>query len=875
MSVEFMHPLRLIALPVCAAIVFLFCRIWKSRSLKGKISEGLRYAIIALAVLALVGTGILTASPDRTAFLLVDVSASVNEGETLKLAREALEKSGDRKTGVIAFGGDAAVEKPLNGTGVPGDWTARVDRSASDLNAALQLASALLPADTNGGVAVISDGRVTGEETYFRSAGGLAVNVLKTEARAGTDAQVTQVSVPSSLYTGQKYTTVVTVHANAAGEATLVLTRNRGEAQTRKVTLRKGENTFAFEAVAGDAGVSTVEAQVILDGDSVSANDSGAAYTVIAGEPSVLLAEGQSGAGAALESILKAAGMQVKTLPVSMLPENASDLLAYHAVALVNADADRITEGQISALDTAAKELGVGVAVFGGDSSYALGGYRGSALEEMLPVTIDVRNRMELPTTALVLVIDKSGSMTDSSYGVTRLQLAREAACAALEVLNERDQAGVIAFDDAGKWVIPLSFVTDVSAMQEQVATIRPGGGTAFYTPLTMAYEALKSVQAQYKHVIFLTDGEAGDTGYMDVVRRMAGSGITVTTVAVGEGVDYAGLRRIAEIGSGRMYAAGPFDSLPRIFTRETMMISGAYVQNRVFTPVITDSSMTDFPGFPELGGYLATTEKALATVSLCSDRQDPILAWWQYGAGRVLCWTSDVQGGWSSAFLNWERAAEFFSGLVSFILPDRSGGGELTLSDGRVSWETEEAEDASEATAVLVRPDGTRETVRLERVTDTRFEGKADTSLAGAYAARIETQNGRDITSRETGTVVNWTAEYDQRREDTGALEKLAEETGGRVCETTDGLLDFQDTAARKHTDLTPLLAGLALLLFLLDVAQRRLDLFREPAKQEKAEAVKPEKAKKQKAKKKEAEKEAPAAADVLWEQMKSKKRL
>ena len=875
MSVEFMHPLRLIALPVCAAIVFLFCRIWKSRSLKGKISEGLRYAIIALAVLALAGTGILTASPDRTAFLLVDVSASVNEGETLKLAREALEKSGDRKTGVIAFGGDAAVEKPLNGTGVPGDWTARVDRSASDLNAALQLASALLPADTNGGVAVISDGRVTGEETYFRSAGGLAVNVLKTEARAGTDAQVTQVSVPSSLYTGQKYTTVVTVHANAAGEATLVLTRNRGEAQTRKVTLRKGENTFAFEAVAGDAGVSTVEAQVILDGDSVSANDSGAAYTVIAGEPSVLLAEGQSGAGAALESILKAAGMQVKTLPVSMLPENASDLLAYHAVALVNADADRITEGQISALDTAAKELGVGVAVFGGDSSYALGGYRGSALEEMLPVTIDVRNRMELPTTALVLVIDKSGSMTDSSYGVTRLQLAREAACAALEVLNERDQAGVIAFDDAGKWVIPLSFVTDVSAMQEQVATIRPGGGTAFYTPLTMAYEALKSVQAQYKHVIFLTDGEAGDTGYMDVVRRMAGSGITVTTVAVGEGVDYAGLRRIAEIGSGRMYAAGPFDSLPRIFTRETMMISGAYVQNRVFTPVITDSSMTDFPGFPELGGYLATTEKALATVSLCSDRQDPILAWWQYGAGRVLCWTSDVQGGWSSAFLNWERAAEFFSGLVSFILPDRSGGGELTLSDGRVSWETEEAEDASEATAVLVRPDGTRETVRLERVTDTRFEGKADTSLAGAYAARIETQNGRDITSRETGTVVNWTAEYDQRREDTGALEKLAEETGGRVCETTDSLLDFQDTAARKRTDLTPLLAGLALLLFLLDVAQRRLDLFREPAKQEKAEAVKPEKAKKQKAKKKEAEKEAPAAADVLWEQMKSKKRL
>ena len=877
MSVEFMHPLRLLALPVCAAVILAICLARRSRSLKEKISHILRYVIIALAVLALAGMSLLTASPDRTAYLLVDVSASVNEEETLRLAREALEKSGDRQTGVIAFGGNAAVERPIGRMTPLGDLTARVDRSASDLNSALQLASALLPEDSNGGIAVISDGRVTGEEGFFRSAGGVPVNVLKTETRSGTDAQVTSVSVPASLYTGQKYTTVVTVHANTAGEATLLLTRDRGEAQTRTVTLRKDENTFAFEAVAGSAGVCTIEAQLLMDGDSISANDSGAAYTVIAGEPSVLIAEGQAGAGAALEKMLKAAGMQVRVTPQTMLPEQATDLMAYHAVALVNADADRMTDGQIAALDAAAKELGVGVAVFGGDSSYALGGYRGSKLEEMLPVTIDVKNRMELPTTALVLVIDKSGSMTDSTYGVTRLQLAREAACAALEVLNERDQAGVIAFDDAGKWVIPVSYVTDVAAMQDQVGTIRPGGGTAFYTPMMMAYEALKTVKAQYKHVIFLTDGEAGDTGYLDVVRKMAGSGITVTTVAVGDGADYRGMAKIAEIGQGRMYAAGPFDSLPRIFTKETMMISGAYVQNRVFTPVVTDSEMTDFPGFPELAGYLAVTEKPLATVALCSDRQDPILAWWQYGAGRVLCWTSDVQGGWSSAFLSWDRAAEFFSGLVSFILPDRSGSGEITLDGGRMAWETEAPTEASAAAVTLIRPDGGKETLRLERISETRFEGEADTALAGAYAARIEMEDGHGhvLQTTEGGGVVSWTAEYDQRREDTGALEKLAQETGGMVCESTDGLLHFPDMAARKRTDLTALLAGLALLLFLFDAAQRRLDLFREPSKRETAEETKPVRAKKQKHVKQKTEKEAPAAADVLWEQMKNKKKL
>ena len=874
MSVEFLHPLRLLAIPVCMLAVFLICRFRKSRSRKERISHGLRYVLILLAALALAGMSLKTASPDRTAFLLVDVSASVNEEETVCLAKEALTEAGERKTGVIAFGADAAVLRSP-GQEAPLDVSeAQADRSGTDLYGALQMASALLPEDSNGGIAVISDGLVTGEENLLPAAGGLPVNVLKTDTRSGADAQVTSVTVPSSLYTGQKYTTQVTVHSSTAGTATLLLTRDQGATESREVTLRRGENTFAFDSTAAGAGVSTVEARVLMAGDSVSANDSGAAYTVIAGEPSVLIAEGQSGAGSQLCSMLEAAGMKVKTLPAAMLPEKAADLLTYHAVALLNVDASRISDAQTAALDSAAKELGVGVAVFGGDSSYALGGYRGSLLENMLPVTIDVRNRMDLPTT--VLVIDKSGSMLDGEYGVTRLALAREAACSALEVLDERDQAGVIAFDDAGKWVVPLSPVTDVAAMQQQVATIRSGGGTAFYSPLMMAYNALKNASAHYRHVIFLTDGQAGDTGYLDVVRRMAEAGITVTTVAVGDDADYTGMTKIAEAGNGRMYAAGPFDSLPRIFTKETMMISGAYVQNRVFTPAVTDGSMTDFPGFPQLSGYLAATEKPLATVSLCSDRKDPVLAWWQYGAGRVACWTSDVQGGWSAAFLNWDRAVEFFAGIISFLLPDRSDAGEMSLDDGKLTWEAEVPEETAHATATLIRPDGTRDTVRLERVSDNRFEGKTDTVQSGAYAIRItaEDAKGNELTTAESGSVIGWTGEYDQRREDTGALEKLAAESGGKVLESPQGLLSFPDTAARKRTDLTPLLLGLSILLFLFDVAQRRLDLFREaPAARNVTGRTVPlfRKA----ARKPDQEEQAPDAADVLWQSMKNKKRM
>ncbi len=882
MNFEIAHPLRLLAIPLCAAAVLTVARLRKSRSLKEKVSHILRHVLIVLAALAFAGLSLMTASPDRTAWLVLDVSASVKEEEVTALARQALQEAGEnRKTGVIVFGRNAAVERSI---GSAAGWTeirASADRGGSDLGDALELASALLPTDSNGGIAVISDGAVTGAEEWLKSGSRVPVNTLKVNRKTGTDAQVTEISVPDTLYQGQKYTTLVTVHSNTAGEATLLLSENHAAPRTQRVTLRKGENTFAFESSASVSGVIPCEAQILLDGDSVSANNVNAAYTVVSGEISVLIAEGKSGEGGELQRMLESAGMKVRVIPASMLSEQATELWAYHAVALVNVDAETLSPEQITAMDNAVRELGCGLAVFGGDSSYALGGYRGSELEKILPVTIDVRNKMDLPTTALVIAIDKSGSMSESSWGLTRLALAREAACSALEVLNERDSVGVIAFDDAGKWVVPLSPVTDVPAMQEQIRTIRLGGGTAFYSPLKMAQQALKSARAQYKHVIFLTDGEAGDTGYQEVVKEMAADGVTVTTVAVGEGSDVRGMRELAELGGGRMYYAGPFDSLPKIFTKETMMISGSYVQNRRFTPAVTDETMTGFDGFPALDGYLSTVEKPLATVSLVSDRGDPVLAWWQYGAGKAVCWTSDVQGGWTGSFLRWEDAPAFFGGMVSFALPSRSPEGEIALEEGILRY-TADAEDellsrAAKAEARITRPDGTQETVMLEQVSARVFEGRADTAQAGAYAAHISVRDrlGNELLSTDGGAVLSWSREYDVRKEDEGVLEKLSAETGGRNTENTAELLDFPDTSARKRRDLTPLLALLAGLVFLFDVAQRRLDWLREPEKKEPRAEEKPVEQPKKTRKKPEHALQQEKAADVLWQNMQKKKRL
>lgn len=680
MWIDFSALWYLALLPLCAGGIYWLWRRHPGKSKKARLSHALRYGIALALVLALAGMRVPAGTGEKAAWLLLDASDSMKRAQDgVSLAKAALDAlPGDRQAGVIVFGKNAMVEETLSHSLAFSGVTARVDGSGSDLSQALSLAAALLPSDADGGVAVISDGLTDGADASALRQRGIAVNVLDArDDEAARDAQVTAVSLPASAYQGQAFSVTVTVHASAAGEAALLLYENRSVANSRTVTLRTGENTFVFPCTASAAGVATYEAQVLLPGDAVEENNRLGAYIDVSGAPHVLLAEGRSGQGRELKKLLEAAGMQTETCLPGMLPSGAEGYMAYQAVVLANVDADSLTAAQTAALSAAARELGRGVAVFGGDSSYALGNYRGSALEEMLPVTIDVKNKLDLPTTALLLVIDHSGSMADGQYGVTRLDVAKEAACRAIEVLTPRDQAGVIAFDDAAKWVVPLTNAEDVSAMQQSIATIRPGGGTSFYSPLQMAYQALEAANARHKHVIFLTDGEAGDSGYDTLAAAMAQSGITLTTVAVGDGADTFTLKKLAEQGGGRAYAAGEFDNVPKIFTKETLLVSGTYVQNRTFTPVVTDPSMTDFSGFPVLNGYLAAAEKPLATVSLASDREEPILAWWQYGAGKVLCWTSDTQGAWSGQFLGWDQAAQFFGGMISFILPSGQSAGE------------------------------------------------------------------------------------------------------------------------------------------------------------------------------------------------------
>lgn len=840
MSLEFARPLLLLLLPAYIALIYLIDRRGgrRSRRIKHRVARVMRCLLTCLCVLALAAPSVVLPGGQQAVWILADASASARgmQDQMTQSVRTAFEnKDASVNAGVIAFGGNAMVEKPLAQDGAYNGVTTAVDAQASDLSSALTLASALLPEDAQGRIVVLSDGATEDVRAAAQqlAARGVTVDYQSFSGDALPDAQISQLNVPSRVYQGQSFTVTVQVTANHDTAGTLVLYQNRTPVSSREVTLRRGDNTFTFRDVAADTGVVTYEARLISEGDSCAQNDSMGGYVYVQGAPKLLLVEGRQGEGSEMAAMLSAAAMQYETVLPAQLPYDAEQLRQYDGVVLVNVDYDAADEEQWAALDSAVRVLGRGLTVIGGDSSYALGGYRGSRLEDMLPVTIDVRNKLDLPSLALMLVIDKSGSMSDGMFGTTRLELAKEAAMRAAEVLTPNDQVGVIAFDDAAKWVVNLQKAEDVEAIQNQIGTIRPGGGTAFFTALYEATYALMNAQAQQKHIIFLTDGEAGDTGYLQLCDIMQQNDITLTTVAVGSGADQATLRTLAQQGGGRAYAANEFDNLPKIFTKETYLVSGSYVQNRTFTPVITEqSALTDFEGFPQLSGYLAATEKSLATVSLMSDREDPILAWWQYGAGRVVAFMADSRGAWTSEFLQWDQAAAFYGGMAAFTLPGEEREGQLTTERQgdalRIVYTAPEGAQTGLSTSVTaLLPDGTQTQLALQESAPGVYEGEIAAAQLGAYALRVEQRDASGELQRvmEGGAVNGYSGEYDLRNQNAeSTLPYLSALTGGREITDSAEMLKSTHAVVRARRDLTQPLLWALMVLLLCDIALRRL---------------------------------------------------
>jgi len=329
------------------------------------------------------------------------------------------------------------------------------------------------------------------------------------------------------------------------------------------------------------------------------------------------------------------------------VPPRVDGLDAFDAVVLANVPAFDLPAEAFDRLPDFVLRGGA-LLVLGGPRSFGAGGYLGTSIAELLPV--DVRPR-ERDATALVLVLDRSGSMRGE-----KMNLCRSAALAAAETLREDDRIGIVAFDVEPRWIAPLMPAGESAALRDRVATLDAAGGTHILPAMEAGIAALQGVEARVKHMIVLSDGRTQGGAYAALARKAVQSRITISTVGVGAKADRELLATLASLGGGKHYATHDASDLPRIFTADTAEHAGDLVREGPFTARARDHHPMlagwDAAQAGPLAGYVRTEARPTASVSLLAKDDDPLLAHWRSGHGVALAFTSDAAPRWASGWL-------------------------------------------------------------------------------------------------------------------------------------------------------------------------------------------------------------------------------
>ncbi|HYN69453.1 MAG TPA: glutamine amidotransferase, partial [Candidatus Eisenbacteria bacterium] len=621
---------------------------------------------------------------------------------------------------------------------------------------------------------------------------------------------------------------------------------------TEHVDLKAGANRYTFEVKADQAGFHTFRAVVEAAQDTFSQNDRADSNVIVKGDPRILVLAGDEEVAAELVAALEAEGQQVDSVVPESLPTDFAGLATYDSIVVVDVPRLRFSDRQLTAFQVYVRDLGRGLVMVGGPSSFGAGGYTKTPLEETLPVDMGVRNRQKEPDVALVVVIDKSGSMDachcnsfnqgggSQIQGVRKVDIGKEAILRAAAALSARDELGVVAFDESAHWVVQTKPLGTIGDLEEEIAGIQPNGNTNIFSGLSQAVESLEKATATRRHIILLTDGWSSSGRYDDIIKRMQAAGITLSTVGAGGGANPF-LEQLATQGGGRFYAAANPSSIPDIFLKETQQVAGEQIVEEPFFPIQTGSSPIIRgldQGFPQLLGYNGTTAKSASQTILVTARDDPLLAQWQYGLGRSVAWTSDSTGRWAKNWLAWPEFGKFFSQLVGWTFPGEETGGieasfETLGGQTRLHVESVEPDgsprDFYETIAVVVGPDLEPRQVALDQVAPGVYETDLGEIDSGAYAVRIsQTRPGAAALGRTVGLVEPIAAEYRLLGVNRLFLASLRGATGGREITLPEEPWRHDLTSTASFTELWPWLLILALLLWPLDIALRRVSIGR-----------------------------------------------
>ena len=834
----------LILIPILIFFIYYSVKKFRSSSKNDILILISRIVIFTLLLLSFANITISIKGKNISTVFLLDVSESISSfkdsGESfINNALEIMPKG--NKAGVILFGDNAKVDKIIDNKASYKSLNSSLVSTATNIQSAVETAITLFEDGTSKRIVLITDGEENKGDILksipLINAENIDLKVYKVSGESGNEIYVDNVTIPDNIAIGEEFSVQIDLQSNYSTSAKLTLFSGREKVGEQVVEVKKGSNSFVFRDVQNSGGFKSYRVTVEAEGDTNKVNNEYSAYTNVVDKPNILIINGVKGDATALEGILKSGGANIKTISPNSSPSTLNEFLEYKAIVLNNVYKDDLTNGFMENVESYVKDYGGGVVTFGGEDSYALGGYKDTSLENILPVNMDKKGKNEVPSISINLIIDKSGSMSAEGGGVSKLTLAKEAAMKALDNLREIDYISVIAFDDTFDVVVPTQKVTDKDYIKELISGIQIRGGTSIYPALEKGYNLQLESDAKIKHTILLTDGQdsISYSTYEELLSKFNNENITLSTVAVGSDSNSSLLSDLATAGNGRSYYTDIYTDIPRIFAQEVLMSVGTYIINEEFTPSIVSNhevlaGVQTSEGIPSLLGYIGTSLKDDAIEILSSNRDEPILAVRQYGIGKTVSFTSDIDGSWSKNYLTWEYGPQLIKNIVYYAIPSYGEEGQLSITqdgnEAKVEYYNDNVDSNTKVTGVYNGEDGTQGEFTLTQSEPGKFEANVPLSELGFYNFNIRQQEGENITSTYKGAfALKYSDEY-KFNTNSVKLDSLVSETDGSFINKPEEVFEGKLEKEYKKINLTNLLLILALILFLFDIAYRRLNL-------------------------------------------------
>lgn len=808
-------------------------------------------------LLALANPLVRLPSRDGTVVVVADRSLSMppeglaEQTRWIELLRKGM-KAGDQLA-VVAFGHRAVLEASPSHAEFPG-FMHDLDAGQSNLASGLDTALSLVPEEGNARVVVFSDGLWTGTNPQAGAANlasrGIGLDYRVQSRPQLDDVAIDRLAVPATVHPQQSFLISAWVSSPAAKSATYELWRNGVPHARGEVDLPVGMRRLFFRDTAPAVGSIRYELVINAGEDPVPENNRAAVLVGVSGAKPILHLAPH--ATSAYGDLLRRGGLDVHTREADGSGLSLADLAGYDAVVLENVTANKVGTIALGNLAAWVRETGGGLVLTGGRNAYGPGGYFRSPLDPLLPVSMELRREHRKLRLAIVVALDRSGSMgAPAGAGRTKMDLADLGTVQILDLLSDQDELGVLAVDSSPHEIVGLSEVGSARAHRGRILGIgSQGGGIFIYEALSASARMLLSAHAGTRHIVLFADAaDSEEPGqYVQLLEKCREAGITVSVVGLGTEADCDAnlLKDIAKRGEGRCLFTADANEIPRLFAQETFAVArSTFVQDP--TAVVATSELTTLfeqplgqP--PALGGFNLCYARPKASVALrtADEYEAPVVASWQAGLGRALCFAGEADGEYTGDFAGWDQVGAFHTGLARWAagsrdqLPDQMVVTQQ-LREGACLVELH-LDPVRQGQPFVVPP-----ILRLLRGTGNGIPTSETVSLqwqdADTLSARVLLRGDEtllptlvlpDCPPHSLSPVcLPYSPEFRHidPRQGHETLARLAALTGGRECLDLAEIWNQLPRRPREYS-LAPWLYSLALLSFLLGILHRRTGL-------------------------------------------------